>query len=424
MAKPHAVLITMLGTLLLAFLAGVPAHAVSIELKDGGSDRITRQWAAATGRLPLPGTPDTGRLDARLAAAGLQRGAPIFIRIFKDESLLELWMHKAGRFELFSTYPICNWDGVLGPKQFEGDRQGPEGFYTVGEQQLRWSGRYHRAFDLNFPNLLDRTMGRTGSAILIHGSCSSIGCFAMTDAVIDELFELATAAMASGQQRFSVHSFPFRMTPANMMRSATSPWADFWSNLKIAFDTFERTRQPPAIGVCNRKYWIEPGSSGSTGSMEIDLHCGMWMAGGGETEFERVRNTPLPKPTMVAQSRRIQKTAEGTWKPSKRLLAFVSRSMAKAQDTGGQVDAKAAGSGYPSLTQSTLRTMPRKAVAGVACNPKLASCRKHQALHGGKKSAAFAAASGKGKASVAKRKAQNRIGRSKARLRKTKKPAG
>lgn len=316
MSMLRTVLFATLAALVAAAMGSVPASAMSIELKDGGSDRIARQWAAASGRLPLPGTPDTSKLEQRLADSGFKRGAPIFIRIFKDESLLELWMQKGLRFELFSTYPICNWDGILGPKQLEGDRQSPEGFYTVGESQLRWSGRYHRAFDLDFPNLFDRTMGRTGSAILIHGACSSIGCFAMTNNVIDELFELATAAMANGQQRFSVHTFPFRMTERNLARHAGSTWAGFWTNLKLGYDAFERTRQPPVVGVCNRRYWVELGAPGSVGDTPIDHRCGLWMAGGGETEYERVKKEPLPKPYMVAQAPKRRSTASrGPWKP-------------------------------------------------------------------------------------------------------------
>lgn len=392
----------------------VPAPAVSIELKDGGSDRIERQWAAASGRLPLPGTPDTTRLDARLAAAGLQRGAPIFIRIFKDESELELWMQKSGRFELFATYPICNWDGILGPKQLEGDRQSPEGFYTVGESQLRWHGRYHRAFDLSFPNLFDRAQGRTGSAILIHGSCSSIGCFAMTNAVIDELFELATAAMANGQQRFSVHSFPFRMTRANMIRHAGSPWADFWSNLKIAYDSFEALRRPPRIGVCHRRYWIEPGEPGSVGDGAIESRCGLWMAGGGEVAYERALKEPMPKPFMVAQKPRKlgSRVVQGPWKPSKRLLAFVSKSIAKAQEL--QTTSAASEPGTVTAARQGAR---KRAIAGAACNPKLASCRKFLAMRGARKAAAFAKPSGK---AAAGRKARKKPAATSARTKKRK----
>ena len=81
----------------------------------------------------------------------------------------------------FATYPICLWSGRLGPKLREGDRQAPEGFYTVSAEQLNPNSRWHRSFSLGFPNAFDQAHGRTGSFIMVHGGCPSIGCYAMTD---------------------------------------------------------------------------------------------------------------------------------------------------------------------------------------------------------------------------------------------------
>ena len=214
-----------------------------------------------------PGGPaDDGRaekLNARLAKAGLARGAPVLMRIFKEESRLELWMLKGERFEKFSTYPICRWKGILGPKIVEGDKQSPEGFYSFSQESLVWQGRWFRGVNLNFPNTLDRAHNRTGSGILIHGGCSSIGCFAMTDSIIDEVFDITVAAFAAGQSRVQVHVFPFQMTKANLTRHAKNPWAGFWNDLKPASDLFVATQVPPRIGVCDGRYVMEKGEPGA-----------------------------------------------------------------------------------------------------------------------------------------------------------------
>ena len=158
--------------------------------------------------LPLPGTPDLAKFDDRLRAQGLALGAPVFLRIFKLESELEIWMEKDGRYRLFATYPICLWSGRLGPKLAEGDRQAPEGFYAVTKDELNPNSRWHRSFSLGFPNAFDRALGRTGSFIMVHGGCQSIGCFAMTNNVVDEIWRLVTAALDEGQPRVQRPGLP------------------------------------------------------------------------------------------------------------------------------------------------------------------------------------------------------------------------
>lgn len=202
---------------------------------------------------------DPVRLDEQLAAKGLKRGDPVFLRIFKGDREVELWMKRDGRFELFNAYPICAWSGQLGPKLREGDNQAPEGFYTIGKDQLNPNSRFHRAFNLGYPNVFDRAHNRTGAALMVHGACASVGCYAMTDAVIDELWLLVTAALNSGQERVSVHVFPFRMTEERLAAFAWHPWAEFWRDLKPAYDLFEESRIPPQVGVCNKRYVVESG---------------------------------------------------------------------------------------------------------------------------------------------------------------------
>lgn len=237
------------------------AIALTIELKDVAADRVERQRAAAAGLLPLPGTPELALLNNRLRETGVGLSSPVVLRVFKAESELEVWKEKAGAFVLFATYPICHWSGSLGPKLREGDKQTPEGFYTVTRPQTLHVGRWPRSIDIGFPNVLDQWLARTGSLILVHGGCSSVGCFAMTNPVMDEVHHLTSAAIAAGQEHVPLHVFPFRMTDKNMAANAKSPWAPFWANLKEGYDAYERTKRPPVVGICDGRYHFEPSAS-------------------------------------------------------------------------------------------------------------------------------------------------------------------
>jgi murein L,D-transpeptidase YafK len=245
---------------LLALVGGPiisPASALVVELDDVAPDRIERQRAFERGTLPAANA-DATPLRERLAAKGLVEGAPVLIRIFKVESELELWMRKGDTYVLAATYPICHWTGSLGPKLREGDKQSPEGFYTIGRQQMRHLGRWRQAFNLGYPNLHDKTLQRTGSYVLVHGGCSSTGCYAMTQAQQREIHALASASLGRGQARFQVHIFPFRMTDDNMKKHAAHRWAGFWRDLKAGYDAFEETRRPPTLHVCGQRYAVLP----------------------------------------------------------------------------------------------------------------------------------------------------------------------
>jgi murein L,D-transpeptidase YafK len=229
-------------------------------------DRVYINWTRAEYQArfrageALPGTPNLGRLNERLAAHGAKLGVPVYLRIFKLESEVELWIVKDGRFVHFATYPICLWSGQLGPKLKEGDRQAPEGFYTVAAEQLNPNSRMHRSFSLGFPNVFDRAHGRTGSFLMVHGGCASTGCYAVTDPVVDEIWRLVTAALEQGQVRFPVHVFPFRMTDRNVRLRRGDQWAGFWADLKKGYDLFEQSRMPPVVNVCKGRYVFEAGS--------------------------------------------------------------------------------------------------------------------------------------------------------------------
>lgn len=280
---------------------------MDVELLDVAADRVERQRAYHRGHVPFPNTPDLAKLDQRLAEKGLAKGSAIFVRIFKATSELELWMQKGEAFVLLDTYPICHWTGSVGPKLKEGDRQSPEGFYSVTDRQTRLVGRWQRAFNLGFPNLHDQLNKRTGSFILIHGGCSSIGCFAMTEQVQDEIYELAAAALKRGQGRFHVHVFPFRMTDAAMAENAEHAWSPFWRELKPAYDSFERTRVPPRVGVCHHRYQAVDGEPGSTGDGEA---LSMWRpapAGNGDGQ---VCLEPERRANQTSQTLSASRTAE------------------------------------------------------------------------------------------------------------------
>ncbi len=250
-----------------AFVRPVEAERVWISFE--------RHWRATFARngLTLPGTPDLADLDGRLARQGLAVGDPILMRIFKREFELELWMQKDGRFQHFATYPICKWSGELGPKLKQGDRQAPEGFYSVDRTALNPNSAWRRSFNLGFPNAFDRAHGRTGSLLMVHGGCGSIGCYAMTNPVIDEIWRLVTAALDSGQQRFQVQVFPFRMTARNLDRYAGSPSEAFWKALKPGSDLFEASRIPPKVSVCSTQYAFAPGAAGYDGRAPIEAGC-------------------------------------------------------------------------------------------------------------------------------------------------------
>jgi murein L,D-transpeptidase YafK len=232
-----------------------PAPAPAASQAVAAADLLQGLGKVGVVRVPLDAAAQ-GELERRLAAKGMKAGSPVLIRIFKSEAQLELWLDAGGHFELFATYQICNWSGMLGPKLSEGDKQSPEGLYTVGAHQLHYSARWRRALDLGFPNTFDRASKRTGSDVLVHGGCTSTGCFAMTDAAMEEIFWLSEAALSHGQKRIQVHAFPFRMTGENLAAHAGSEWNGFWANLKEAYDLFERTRAAPAVSVCGNRYVV------------------------------------------------------------------------------------------------------------------------------------------------------------------------
>ncbi|WP_246252159.1 L,D-transpeptidase family protein [Ancylobacter pratisalsi] len=192
---------------------------------------------------------------ALLNQKGMSKTSPLVVRIYKEESELEVWKQNSdGDYALLKTYPICRWSGELGPKVREGDRQAPEGFYTITPGQMNPNSSYYLSFDLGFPNAYDRAWGRSGSNLMVHGDCSSRGCYAMTDEQVQEIFALGRESFRGGQRAFQVQAYPFRMTAENLVRHRNNPNLAFWKMLKEGSDTFEITKAQPKVDYCGKRY--------------------------------------------------------------------------------------------------------------------------------------------------------------------------
>ena len=208
------------------------------------------------GSIPKHLRPLSDATRQLLSQKGMDDNAPILVRIFKEESSLEVWKQEesSSRYALLKTYDICKWSGNLGPKVAEGDRQAPEGFYTITPANMNPNSDYYLSFNLGYPNAYDRSHGRTGSHLMVHGACSSAGCYSMNDEQIQEIYTLGRLAFQGGQRDFQVQAFPFRMTPENMARHRNDRNFAFWEMLKQGYDHFEVIRQPPKVDVCGRNY--------------------------------------------------------------------------------------------------------------------------------------------------------------------------
>ncbi len=214
--------------------------------------------AAGKANAPIP-----PKLLADIADKNMDVNSPILVRVFKTESELEVWKKdRTGQFALLKTYPICKWSGDLGPKIKEGDRQAPEGFYDITPGQMNPNSQFHLAFNMGYPNAFDRAHDRTGAHLMVHGDCSSRGCYAMSDEQISEIFALGRESFFAGQKSFQVQAYPFRMTAANMAKHRNNPHMPFWRMLKEGNDHFEVTRQEPKVDVCEKRYVFNAAAPG------------------------------------------------------------------------------------------------------------------------------------------------------------------
>jgi murein L,D-transpeptidase YafK len=225
------------------------ALVAAISLGGCNTDGVT---LATSGKALAP---LSSRMVSDIEQKNMDKDSPILVRVFKQESEFEVWKQdRTGRFALLKTYPICRWSGELGPKVKEGDRQAPEGFYTITPGQMNPNSQFYLAFDLGYPNAFDRAHGRTGAHLMVHGDCSSRGCYSMTDEQIQEIYALGREAFFGGQRAFQVQAYPFRMTPENFAKHRNSPHMAFWKMLKRGNDHFETTKLEPKVNVCEKRY--------------------------------------------------------------------------------------------------------------------------------------------------------------------------
>lgn len=231
------------------------ALAAAMMPAGGRAEDAPRLPQKAPKELPAKATKELpAELAALLRQKKMPKNSPILVRVFKEEAELEVWKQDVtGRFQIVKTFPICRWSGDLGPKLQEGDRQAPEGFYTITPELMNPNSNYHLAINTGFPNSFDKANNRAGSLLMIHGDCSSSGCYAMTDEQISEIYGMARDALL-GRPSFQVQAYPFRLTPANLVRHRTHPSLSFWTMLKIGNDHFETTRLEPRVDVCDRRY--------------------------------------------------------------------------------------------------------------------------------------------------------------------------
>ena len=240
--------------------------------------------------------------------------SPILVRLFKQEAELEVWKQaRSGRFALLKTYPICRWSGDLGPKVREGDRQAPEGFYSITPAQMNPQSAYYLSFNTGFPNAYDRALGRSGSQLMVHGDCSSRGCYAMTDEQIAEIYSLGRESFFGGQRAFQFQAYPFKMTPVNMAKHRNNPNMPFWKMIKEGYDDFEVTRQEPKVDFCEKRYVfnaVKPPNATRDPVFEASAKCPAYVVPGEVASAVREREQADEAETAKLISRHAGRPAE------------------------------------------------------------------------------------------------------------------
>ena len=232
--------------------------AIAATLLLAGCDTDNPSGASLRSLQPL-----SSQMLGDIEQKNMSKESPILVRLYKEESELEVWKEdREGQFQLLKTYPICRWSGELGPKIKQGDRQAPEGFYTITPGLMYPNSSYYLAINIGFPNAYDSANGRTGQFLMIHGDCSSAGCYAMTDEQIAEIYALARESLFGGQRSFQIQAYPFRMTPLNMAKHRNSPHMAFWKMLKQGNDHFEVSRREPKVAVCDKRYVFDAETNG------------------------------------------------------------------------------------------------------------------------------------------------------------------
>jgi len=321
-----------------------------------------------------------------MRAKGMTPASPIMMRIFKEDDVLEVWKQThTGRYDLVKTYEICKYSGKPGPKFKEGDRQAPEGYYFVGRSQMNPQSSYHLSFNLGFPNAYDRSHGRTGTHLMVHGDCSSAGCYAMTDENVSEIYAFAREALRGGRQgKFLVAAYPFRMTPENMARHADHEHFAYWQMLKEGYDHFELTRQPPKVDVCEKRYVFNQQSEDSFRAAE---QCpDMSMPDSLAIAYQQHQDQQkLAFDKALAELRKTKETpaeADETIRPDKDPAANVVPANVLPADGAINGEANAAAAADAGVV-SEPRTVPASEASGDAVSPVVGDASAYPPAPGG-----------------------------------------
>jgi len=307
--------------------------AVAAAIALGGCD--PEQINLAKSMKPL-----SAEMAALIEQKHMDKGSPIVVRVFKEEAELELWKQdQGGRFQLLKTYPICRWSGELGPKVKEGDRQAPEGFYTITQANLNPNSAYYLSINIGYPNEFDRAWNRSGSALMIHGDCSSRGCYAMTNDQIGEIYGLARESFLGGQRAFQIQAYPFRMTALNMAKHRNNPNMSFWRNLKQGNDHFEVSGVQPTVNVCDKRYVFNAESpAGPTTPLKFNPtgHCPAYIVDQPLADAV-AQKTQADDAEIVELSRRTATVPVKTGRDGGMHPTFLARVTRQVRDTDGNV---------------------------------------------------------------------------------------
>jgi len=303
-----------------------------------------------------------------LQQKNMPKDSPILVRLFKEESELEVWKEDTtGQYQLLKVYPICRWSGELGPKKTEGDRQAPEGFYSITPGLMNPNSNYYLAINMGFPNAYDRSNGYSGAFLMIHGDCSSRGCYAMTDEQIGEIYSLAREAFLGGEKQFQIQAYPFRMTPKNLARHRNNPNMAFWKMLKEGNDHFEVSHLEPKVDVCERHYVFDavpPGESTKPLTFSPSGRCPAYDIAPAiaEAALEKQRNDDYQIAQLVKDNVPTAPIVMGTDGGMNRVFASKLAETQPVMDNDGHLHAPPIHPGMPAPTLSGPREDP---LAGV-----------------------------------------------------------
>jgi murein L,D-transpeptidase YafK len=311
-------------------------------------------------------------MQGLLLQKNMPKDSQILVRVFKEESELEVWKQDtSGHFQLLKIYPICRWSGELGPKKVQGDRQAPEGFYSITPGLMNPNSNYYLAINIGFPNAYDKSNNYTGAFLMIHGDCSSAGCYAMTDEQIGEIYSLARESFLGGQKEFQIQAYPFRMTAANLAKHRTNPNMPFWRMLKEGNDHFEVTHLEPKVDVCDRHYVFDAQPSANSAkalSFSPTGRCPAYEVPQeiAEPALEKQRNDDYQLTQLTKENAPVAPVAMGTDGGMNRVFAAKLQTVDVVYDNDGHAHAPPVHPGMPTPTLSAPRSEPADVVAGSA----------------------------------------------------------